>query len=91
MAKKSHNKRHKGHRRGRRGGALAPLEYGKYPHDSGTSWNTSVSGSGPAAAASAFNSSMKQITGGATGMAASVAMNKYAMEGAGQGGAQSGG
>jgi len=82
MARKSHNKRHKGRGRGRRGGALAPLQSGAYPdvEMSGSNWNNS-----------GFKSFIQQVTGGSSGAAASAAMNRYAMEGAGQSGSQSGG
>ena len=41
MARKSHNKRHRGHRRGRRGGTLPPLQAGTYPdvEKGGSMWN----------------------------------------------------
>ena len=44
MARKSHNKRHKGHRRGRRGGSSAPLHPGPYPGGNDPQWHTSVTG-----------------------------------------------
>ena len=58
MARKSHNKRHKGRGRGRRGGALAPLQSGAYPdvEMGGAKWNTSVNG-GAAGAAAEFKGS----------------------------------
>ena len=82
MARKSHNKRHKGRGRGRHGGALPPLQSGAYPdvEMSGSNWNNS-----------GFKSFIQQVTGGSSGAAASAAMNRYAMEGAGQSGSQSGG
>jgi len=82
MARKSHNKRHKGRGRGRRGGALAPLQSGAYPdvEMSGSNWNNS-----------GYKPFIQQVTGGSSGAAASAAMNRYAMEGAGQSGSQSGG
>ena len=85
MARKSHNKRHRGHRRGRHGGAMAPLQGGVYPgvEMNSPQWSASVAG-GPTGAG--FKSFIQQTTGGATGMAASVAMNKYALEGGGQSG-----
>ena len=87
MARKSHNKRHRGHRRGRRGGTLAPLQAGAYPdvEMGGTKWNTSVNG-GAAGAAAEFKSFIQQVTGGSQGAGASAAMNRYAMEGVGQSG-----
>ena len=87
MARKSHNKRHRDHRRGRRGGALAPLQAGAYPdvEMGGAKWNASVNG-GPAGAAAGFKSFIQQVTGGSQGAGASAAMNKYAMEGVGQSG-----
>jgi len=87
MARKSHNKRHRGHRRGRRGGTLAPLQAGAYPdvEMGGAKWNASVNG-GPAGAAAGFKSFIQQVTGGSQGAGASAAMNKYAMEGVGQSG-----
>ena len=53
MARKSHNKRHRGHRRGRRGGTLPPLQAGTYPdvEKGGSMWNTSVNGGTAGAAA----------------------------------------
>ena len=85
MARKSHNKRHRGHRRGRRGGTLAPLQAGAYPDvEKGSSmWNTSVNG-GTAGAASGFKSFLQQVTGGSQGAGASAAMSRYALEGVGQ-------
>ena len=90
MARKSHNKRHRGHRRGHRGGTLAPLQAGAYPgvEMNSPQWSASVAG-GPTGAG--FKSFIQQTTGGATGMPASAAMNKYALEGGGQSGSQSGG
>lgn len=87
MARKSHNKRHRGHRRGRRGGTLAPLQAGAYPDvEKGSSmWNTSVNG-GTAGAASGFKSFIQQVTGGSQGAGASAAMSRYALEGVGQSG-----
>ena len=81
MARKSHNKRHRGRGRRHRGGA-APLNAGAYPgSETGASkWITSVSG-GPAAVT--YKSLMNQIVGGNTGMGASQAMNSYAMKGGG--------
>jgi hypothetical protein len=81
MARKSHNKRHRGRGRRHRGGA-APLNAGAYPgSETGASkWITSVSG-GPAAVT--YKSQMNQIVGGNTGMGASQAMNSYAMKGGG--------
>jgi hypothetical protein len=82
MARKSHNKRHRGRGRRHRGGA-APLNAGAYPgSETGASkWITSVSGGGPAAVT--YKSLMNQIVGGNTGMGASQAMNSYAMKGGG--------
>ena len=87
MARKSHNKRHRGHRRGRRGGTLPPLQAGAYPdvEMGGAKWNTSVNG-GAAGAAAGFKSFIQQVTGGSQGAGASAAMNKYALEGVGQSG-----
>ena len=87
MARKSHNKRHRGHRRGRRGGTLAPLQAGAYPdvEMGGAKWNTSVNG-GAAGAAAGFKSFIQQVTAGRQGAGASAAMNRYAMEGVGQSG-----
>ena len=65
---------------------MAPLQFDKYPSDGGTTWNTSVSGSGPAAAASGFKSFIQQVTGGSQGAGASAAMSRYALEGVGQSG-----
>ena len=78
MARKSHNKRHRGRGRRHRGGA--PLNAGAYPYsETGTSkWATSVSG-GPAAVP--YKSLISHVTGGATGAPAAVAMNSYAMKG----------
>ena len=80
MARKSHNKRHRGRGRRHRGGA--PLNAGAYPYsETGTSkWATSVSG-GPAAVP--YKSLISHVTGGATGAPAAVAMNSYAMKGGG--------
>jgi len=87
MARKSHNKRHRGHRRGRRGGTLPPLQAGAYPdvEMGGAKWNASVNG-GAAGAAAGFKSFIQQVTGGSQGAGASAAMNKYALEGVGQSG-----
>lgn len=90
MAKKSHNKRHKGHKRGRRGGALAPLSYGPANDSPSPEWKASASGGLPAAAI-ASKSFLQQITGSNTGVAASKALNDYALNGVGQSGSQSGG
>jgi hypothetical protein len=82
MARKSHNKRHRGRGRRHRGGA-APLNAGAYPgSETGASkWSASVSGGGPAAVT--YKSQMNHIVGGNTGMGASQAMNSYAMKGGG--------
>ena len=87
MARKSHNKRHRGHRRGRRGGTLAPLQAGAYPdvEMGGAKWNASVNG-GPAGASAGFKSFIQQVTGGSQGAGASAAMSNYALGGVGQSG-----
>jgi len=84
MARKSHNKRHRGRGRRHRGGA-APLNAGAYTgsETGAPKWSASVSGGGPAAAAVTYKSQMHQIVGGNTGMGASQAMNSYAMKGGG--------
>jgi hypothetical protein len=82
MARKSHNKRHRGRGRRHRGGA-APLNAAAYTgsETGAPKWSASVSGGGPAAVT--FKSHMNQIVGGNTGMGASQAMNSYAMKGGG--------
>jgi len=83
MARRSQHKRHKSRGRGRRGGASpSPLQAASYGGSGADApkWSASVSG-GPAAAP--FKSLISQVTGGATGAAASQAMNGYAMKGGG--------
>lgn len=80
MARKSHNKRHRGRGRRHRGGA-APLNAGAFPgsETGAPKWSALVNGG-----AAAFpKSSIQNIIGGKTGMGASQAMNSYAMKGGG--------
>ena len=64
---------------------MAPLQGGVYPDTEMNSpkWSASVNG-GPTGAG--FKSFIQHTTGGATGMAASTALNRYALEGVGQSG-----
>ena len=84
MARKSHNKRHRGRGRRHRGGA-APLNAGAFPKADmdGGKWATSFSGSPTTTASLGYKSQINQIVGGKTGMGASQAMNSYAMKGGG--------
>ena len=84
MARKSHNKRHRGRGRRHRGGA-APLNAGAFPKADmdGGKWATSFSGSPTTTASLVYKPQMNQIVGGKTGMGASQAMNSYAMKGGG--------
>ena len=82
MARKSHNKRHRGRGRRHRGGA-DPLNAGAYPKADmdGGKWNTSVSNSPSAAAANAFRSPLSSLKG--SPMDNAVAFNKIALNGVG--------
>jgi hypothetical protein len=83
MARRSQHKRHKSRGRGRRGGASpAPLQAASYGGSGADApkWSASVSGG---LAAVPYKSLISQVTGGATGAAASQAMNSYAMRGGG--------
>ena len=83
MARRSQHKRHKSRGRGRRGGASpAPLQAASYGGSGADApkWSASVSGG---LAAVPYKSLISQVTGGATGAAASLAMNSYAMRGGG--------
>lgn len=94
MARKSHKSGHKRAGRGRRGGALPPLQAGAYPavEDGGSMWNTSVSGGGTPAAASSFKSLLSQPEYNTPNpLQNSMALNRFALQGMGQGGAQGGG
>ena len=84
MARKSHNKRHRGRGRRHRGGA-APFNAGVYPKADmdGGKWATSFSGSPTTTASLGYKSLISHVTGGKTGMGASQAMNSYAMKGGG--------
>lgn len=84
MARKSHNKRHRGRGRRHRGGASL-LNAGAYPKADmdGGKWATSVSGSPTTTASLGYKSLISHVTGGKTGMGASQAMNSYAMKGGG--------
>ena len=81
MARKSHNKRHRGRGRRHRGGA-APYNAGAYPSSEtgAPKWSALVNGG---AAAVPYKSLISHVTGGKTGMGASQAMNSYAMKGGG--------
>jgi len=94
MARKSHKSGHKRAGRGRRGGTLPPLQAGAYPavEDGGSMWNTSVSGGGAAAAASSFKALLSQPEYNTPNpLQNSMALNRFALQGFGQGGAQGGG
>ncbi len=87
MARKSHNKRHKGHGRKRRGGGSpSPLSAGAYPGaDTGAGkWLTSVTNGTAAAVSNAFKSPLGMLNG--TPQANSMAYNKIALQGVGNSG-----
>ena len=77
-------------RRGKRGGAMAPLDAGAYPGSaSGGQWSTSVGGNSVAAAANAYKPFLSQFSteSGGAGVDPDLARQltaSYAMTGAGQ-------
>lgn len=85
-------RRTKNCRRGKRGGAMAPLDPGAYPGSaSGGQWSTSVGGNPVAAAANAYKPFLSQFAAESGGAGANPALARelaagYAMNGPGQSG-----
>ena len=87
MARKSHNKRHKGRgRRHRGGGSPSPLQSGSYPgsETGGGNWVSSVTNGTTAAISNAFKGPLSMLTG--TPQANAIAYNKIALQGVGNSG-----
>jgi len=87
MARKSHNKRHKGRgRRHRGGGSPSPLQSGAYPgaETGGGNWLASVTNGTAAAVSSAFKGPMNMLNG--TPQANAIAYNNIALKGVGNSG-----
>lgn len=87
MARKSHNKRHKGRGRKRHGGGSPPpLQSGSYPgsETGGGNWVSSVTNGTTAAISNAFKGPLGMLTG--TPQANAIAYNKIALQGVGNSG-----
>jgi len=77
--------------RGKKGGAMAPLESGPYPGSGGGQWTTSVGGNPTAAAATGYQSFLSKFATESGGAGANPALARelaagYAMTGPGQSG-----